>query len=548
MTRSLSLRLTTGIAALLALYTAPVPVSGHSWIERALKIDPISRKFFGAEGFPRGYVPRTDPAFNDEAVIHRLPYTGTAFYTGDETIAKWPINPDPSFDLLEAAPGDFVAILHFENGHTTKPETNPDKPLNRGTIYLYGTDQPRDDEKLFDVHLAWNRDGTGGDKRGRLLATRNYDDGQCYEARGDGLALERATTLGVDPMTGLACQSDLQLPDDLVPGTTYTIYWYWDWPNLNRDEIDMEATENGVFPWAGTFMRGEEDPNGFTMSAIATNESYASTLDIRVVDKETEAKAVPISGSSAGGLDGGGDAPTVFNMAIKEQLTDNFGVPVDGNPPAGDQPSAPPVESPPSIPTSNTPEVPVAPTNTVPVGDGQATVTVTVTQPPTTIATTIYITQLPDSPISSGDGDDGSSPSTDKPPCSTDPVQVITEVETRYTTVYPEGQPTSSGTTPPPAAAPTSESAPVLPPPPPPSSLPPPSPSPSSELPQNEVPPSQPTTPPGVAATLGFQTRIIPSTPLPIPPPSTPRWPNQTEQWSPQPDRLKRRNWWFGRG
>lgn len=505
-------KLTAGALTLLALLAGgPAPVAAHSWIERALKIEPVSRQFFGAEGFPRGYIPRTDPSFNDEEYILRLPYTGTAFYTGDETINKHPIDPNPSYDLLEAAPGDFIAILHYENGHTTKPESNPDKPLNRGTIYIYGTDQPRDEEKLFDVHLRWNKDGTGGDKRGRLLATRNYDDGQCYEARGEGLALERATALGVDPMTPLACQSDLQLPEDLKPDSNYTIYWYWDWPNLNRDAIDFEATKDGLFPWAGTFMRGEQDPNGFTMAAIATNESYASTLDIRVVSKDSEVRSKAQIGANvnSAGSSSGGDQGTVFNMAIQAQLKNNFGVPVDEGS-SGDQPQQPPAETP--TPSTDVP-APAPTTETAPTADGPAaTVTVTVTQPPVTVPTTVYVTQLPEStPVS----ETTSSPSseTSKKPCSTsggEPVHVVTEVETQYTTVYPEGTPTTSPTT---VLTTTTTST-----------------------------PSPIITPEAVTTALIFETRRIP-------PPSTPRWPNQTEQWSSQePERVKRTNWWFGRG
>lgn len=496
-------RFDLGVSLLLVF---SVPVAAHSWIERALKIEPITRQFFGDEGFPRGYIPRTDPAFNDEEYIWRLPYTGTGFYTGDETINKHPIEHNPSHAMLEAAPGDFIAILHFENGHTTVPESSPDKPLNRGTIFLYGTDEPRDEEKLFDVHLAWNQDGTGGDKRGRLLATRNYDDGQCYEARGEGLALERATTLGVDPMTPLACQSDLQLPDDLEPGTVYTIYWYWDWPNLNKEEIDMEATDNGLFPWAGTFMRGEADPNGFTMNAIATNESYASTIDIKIVDKEVETASKAQVGTRVSSDSNEG---SVFNLAIKEQLESNFGVPI-----ADGEGSNPPVESSPATsPVSPVPTAP-APSDTIsaPV-QGPETVTVTVTQPPTTVATTIYVTQLPetqlpedtqlpetpppetqipDTPIVS--------PSPSKTACSSDPVHVITAIETQYTTVYPEGTPSAEG---------------------------------DSGLVSSET-------------TVVYASTTLNTLSRPPAPTTTPRWGNQTEGYTPQPHRVKRTNWWFG--
>jgi hypothetical protein len=497
-----------GAAIILVL---PTPAAGHSWIERALKVEPTTRQFFGSEGFPRGYIPRTDPAFNDEDYIWRLPYTGTAYYTGEENINKYPFNANPSHAMLEAAPGDFIAILHFENGHTTVPESSPDKPLNRGTIFLYGTDDPRDEEKLFDVHLAWNKDGTGGDKRGRLLSTRNYDDGQCYEARGEGLALQRATTLGVDPMTPLACQSDLQLPDDLEPGSIYTIYWYWDWPNLNKEEIDMAATENGLFPWAGTFMRGQEDPNGFTMNAIATNESYASTIDIKIVSKDSEMAAKGQVGSHSSGE--GTDQGTVFNMAIAAQLQSNYGVEVDPN--AGNDGNQPPVNQPPvDSPPASSPPAP-APTS----GD-PATVTVTVTQPPVTVPTTIYVTQLPETPESSIPSSDAASSTPTMPAitpsgsptdttaiptkstCSSETPQVVTEIETQYTTVYPEGTPTDGGV----FLAGPSKSAQA-----------------GSE-----------------STTLSTSVRPFPTT--------TPRGANQTERFTPQPrhNRVKRTSWSFG--
>ncbi|CAG9955116.1 unnamed protein product [Clonostachys rosea f. rosea IK726] len=399
-------------------------VDAHSWIERAIKINAANQTFFGAEGYPRGYIPRSDPSFNDEKVLLRLPYTGTAFYTGDEKINKAAFDANPSFPMLEAAPGDFIAITHLENGHTTKPQTNPLKPYNRGTVFLYGTADPKDDEKLFDIHLKWNTEGTGGDGRGKLLSTRNYDDGQCYEARNEGMALSRAQALKTNPSTPLACQSDLQLPDDLKPGSIYTIYWYWDWPNLNPEVVDMEATKNGIYPWAGTFMRGEKDPNGFTMQAIATNESYASTLDIKIVEKSGYSTKANTESSSSGLSD-------VFNMAIASQLKTNFDVNVnlgDGGDNSSVQPSA--------SSTSPTPtHTSAKQSSTSAPGNGAtATVTVTETIPATTVVSTVYVT-------TSGGGSGG-----DCCHSRSTIYQTVTDIDTQYTTVYPKGTPTSSST------------------------------------------------------------------------------------------------------
>ena len=100
----------------------------------------------------------------------------------------------PGFPRLQAAPGNMVALRYqgklviestrcytnanklTENGHVTLPQNGLRKPEKGGKVYLYGTTHPKDDEKFLDVFQKWNEAGTGGDKRGRLLAVQNYDD------------------------------------------------------------------------------------------------------------------------------------------------------------------------------------------------------------------------------------------------------------------------------------------------------------------------------------------------------------------------------------
>lgn len=340
----------------------------------------------GPEGFARGYVPRdsTNPPFTDTIPTNILPAAGQPAYSGNEILNKFPLDPNPAFPLLEASPGDHIAIIHLENGHTTQPQNQPNKPRNRGTIFFYGTDKPKEQERLFDVHLVWNRQGTGGDKRGRLLGTRNYDDGQCYQPSNSELSTQRASSLapeGAKHEQELACQSDIKLPNDLKPGTIYTVYWYWDWPDLNPQEIDIEATKNGEYPWAGTFMRGDKDPHGFKESAIARNESYSSVIDVKIADPEEDGFR------NKAGLDGFIQDQNIYTKAIKAQMESNFQVDVDvpgdapgniGMPDGGDEGEAP---------SSTTTRGP-APTN---VG-GTVTVTSMVTVPPSTIIKTVTVT------------------------------------------------------------------------------------------------------------------------------------------------------------
>ncbi|KAF5027745.1 hypothetical protein F66182_123 [Fusarium sp. NRRL 66182] len=364
----------------LASATLISPTLAHSWVEYAYKLA-RNGTMIGSIGYPRGYVPRdsTNPPFTDTIPQNILPQAGQPAYSGDEILNKFKLDENPQFPMLEASPGEYVALMHLENGHTTLPHNQPNKPKNRGTIYFYGTTKPKDEEKLFDVHLLWNKEGTGGDKRGKLIATRNYDDGQCYQPNPGELSTERSSELapqGALPTKELACQSDIKLPDDLKPGEIYTIYWYWDWPDLNADKIDMEATKDGKFPWAGTFMRGEKDPSGFTVDAIARNESYSSVIDIKITGPKAESFAA--KGSH---ILEWVENQNIYSAGIKEQMKSNFQVDVDGNQGGGAPPST----------IAN-------PTTTAPAGgeagngDGIATVTVTETLNPSAVVTTVYVT------------------------------------------------------------------------------------------------------------------------------------------------------------
>ncbi|XP_044719984.1 uncharacterized protein HRG_06573 [Hirsutella rhossiliensis] len=337
-----------GLAALLAL--AASTAMAHSWIESAFVVAP-NGTYIGTEGFPRGYVPRTDPGFNDKVAQHQIPEGGV--YKGDEVLNKYPFEANPKHPLLLATPGSKVAIRHLENGHVTLPQAQANKPLNRGTVYLYGTTQPKEQEKLFDVHLLWNQDGSGGDKRGRLLATRNYDDGQCFQDNKQAMAQERASKLAADGAKvekELKCQSAITIPDDAKPGSVYTVYWYWDWPTLNPEK------------------RGDKVPNGWGPDAIVVNESYSSVIDIKIIDS--------LPGVIA--KEGGGEAAWVnkqdiYSQGIKSQMVNSFDVPVDSlgggsggggsdgavkPSPAPSAPSAP--AAPPASPAPGAPSAPAA--------------------------------------------------------------------------------------------------------------------------------------------------------------------------------------------
>ncbi|KAJ6786556.1 hypothetical protein PWT90_06871 [Aphanocladium album] len=383
----------TLVAALATLANA------HSWVEEVYRIAP-NGTMVGDVGYPRGWVARTstNPVWKDAIPQWLLPVSGQSAYSGDEILNKYEFNATPAFPMLQAAAGDHVALIHLENGHTTLPQNQPKKPHNRGTIFFYGTADPKPQERLFDVHLVWNRDGTGGDKRGKLLGTRNYDDGQCYQPNPGPISNQRAQELAGDGAVHdreLRCQSDIQLPADLKPGSTYTIYWYWDWPDLNAANIDMAKTTNGIYPWAGTFMRGEKDPHGFTMAAIARNESYASTVDIKIVER-AQGPGGAVAKAAVAGSAWQADQ-NIYTKAIKEQMGNNFQVDIDANQPAGGNDNN--NGSPSSAPGSSAAPSSAAPTDAP--GEGGVTVTKTVTVPPSTVISTVYVTKSTESSESS---------------------------------------------------------------------------------------------------------------------------------------------------
>ncbi|KAI9680991.1 MAG: hypothetical protein M1829_001071 [Trizodia sp. TS-e1964] len=222
--------------SILILVLAPFAFS-HSWVEQLTVIAP-NGSYVGAPGFPRGNVLRTDPGFGDPSMVNLIPPNGRANkilptdlmckstqQIGTQTKAS---------PRLQAAPGDFVALRYQENGHVTLPQNQPGKPSNRGTVYIYGTTNPSNSDTLLGIHQVWNAAGTGGDKRGVLLATQNYDDGQCYQVNGATISATRQKDFPhpFDPLMGanLWCQNNIILPQDAPSGKPYTLYWVWDWP------------------------------------------------------------------------------------------------------------------------------------------------------------------------------------------------------------------------------------------------------------------------------------------------------------------------------
>ncbi|KAL2823675.1 hypothetical protein BDW59DRAFT_148471 [Aspergillus cavernicola] len=235
----------------------------HSWVEQLMVIA-SNGTFVGSPGYPRGFVPRSDPAFSDDAMVYLLPPAGKASVTSTDNLCRETQRKKVQSEgspRLQASAGAAIALRYQENGHVSLPETQIGKPNNRGTVYVYGTTNPKENEKLLDVYKVWNEDGTGGDGRGVLLAKRDYDDKRCYQVNGGQISQRRQTEFshGADQYMGgdLWCQSDIALPDTASSGKPYTLYWVWNWPTAAGADPNL--------------------PNG-------KEEMYTTCMDVDVVD------------------------------------------------------------------------------------------------------------------------------------------------------------------------------------------------------------------------------------------------------------------------
>ena len=218
----------------------------HSWIEQMVNID-SNGKYFGEYGYPRAFADKGIPGFNQQSDVYMLPpLARQPPYINNTDLLCHPSQRNQTqsanFPRLQAAPGGMFAMKYAENGHVTQPAQLPGKPKAGGTNFVFGTTQPKDDEKLTDV-MQWTQDGSGGDKRGVLLSAENFDDGRCYQISGFPISVQRQKEFA-DPIHGQVgsqheqlCETDVQLPSDAAAGKPYTLYWVWQWP-----------TEGGVDP------------------------------------------------------------------------------------------------------------------------------------------------------------------------------------------------------------------------------------------------------------------------------------------------------------
>lgn len=213
-------------------------VIAHTWNEQLSVIS--SGKFVGSNGYPRGYVSRARLGFHDNMMTYQLPppEDTSRIRVNDSDLLCAPTqrtsNQTQGFPRLSAWPGAYMAMKYLENGHVTLPQNTQGKPVSGGTVFVFGTSQPIENELLVNV-LEWTTDGAGGDRRGKLLAAQNFDDGRCYQINPENISLARQQEFP-DPSAGQSgstheqwCETDVAIPSDVSVNSTYTVYWVWQW-------------------------------------------------------------------------------------------------------------------------------------------------------------------------------------------------------------------------------------------------------------------------------------------------------------------------------
>lgn len=237
----------------------------HSWNEQ-LAVIGSNGSYTGPMGYPRNYVARTDAGFNGDSMDYLLPplSSGRTRISGSELLchpnqrvqtqsAKWP--------RLQVSAGSAIAMKYLENGHVSLPTNQLGKQANGGTVYVFGTTSPSATETIGDV-LEWTKDGTGGDKRGFLLAANDFDDLRCYQLNGGAISTQRQAqfpdSIAGQPTSRLEqwCETDVVLPTDasiMQVGKLLTVYWVWDWqtvggvdPNLSAGKDEYYTTCNDL--------------------------------------------------------------------------------------------------------------------------------------------------------------------------------------------------------------------------------------------------------------------------------------------------------------
>ncbi|KAK3109908.1 hypothetical protein LTR53_016353, partial [Teratosphaeriaceae sp. CCFEE 6253] len=442
----------TTLIALAALTSLPT-TSAHSWIEEFQVIN-SNGSYIGDRGYPRGYMARTDPGYNGFSMMNLLPAANVRISSDDllcHAAQQTSNYSNPAYPKLQVTPGSYVAMKYLENGHVTLPWNQLGKPAGAGTVFVYGTTQPSNTEKIADV-LAWTRDGKGGNAKGFLMTAQNFDDGRCHQINCGNISTDRQTLYPAH-VTGQPgssveqwCETDLKIPTSVAPGTL-SVYWVWQWATeANHDctypqgkdeyyttcaDFDVVASTGGtvdanILAEADTHTLAQENPQSTAVADFQSRTAFTSsppvvvisgtkTLGLNAKIAATFASACSATGNVAPDVTvPGGCAPvSIFSgaaLASASAAVQQFATTqrLAAAPAATDSPAAP-TQSPSTTVASASSAV-------TPAASGPITVTMTATTTvETTLLTTVTIGSPPNASSSSASIPVSSAPASSAP-------------------------------------------------------------------------------------------------------------------------------------
>ncbi|KAF8463132.1 hypothetical protein BDZ91DRAFT_796632 [Kalaharituber pfeilii] len=203
-------------------------VQGHSWVDN-VKVVGGPGPIDGSLGYIRDFQGHLDAVSS-----YRMENIDMPISKPNQIEPK----QNEKFPRLKAYPGSFVQAQWLENGHTTNPGDTDNPGYDAGPVYIYGTTEYDSATTLKDIR-GWQ---PGSSNRG-LLATVPFDDGLCAEPGSE--AKPRGAPRWANGGGG-PCKGQFQIPEDVKPGTMYTVYWVWDFSkkvgNLNPNHFEWYSS------------------------------------------------------------------------------------------------------------------------------------------------------------------------------------------------------------------------------------------------------------------------------------------------------------------
>jgi hypothetical protein len=193
----------------------------HSWVEQ-IQVIGDDACYLGASGYPCGYIPSASPSFSDAAMTYLLPAAGEmrARISGEDLVcaptqrtAKY----SRSYTMLNAMPGNYIAIKYLENGHVTLADIPLGKPEAGGIVKVFLT-LNSSATTILTTSLSWTKSGPLTD--GRLLTSQYFDDGRCYQLNASPISTSRQVQF-LNPIPNQLetlheqwCETNMQIPMD----------------------------------------------------------------------------------------------------------------------------------------------------------------------------------------------------------------------------------------------------------------------------------------------------------------------------------------------